>query len=55
MNEFIEFFESKGYENDLPVCKVFPKFISATKCVDAKEASYARMESIPRGINAGFG
>jgi hypothetical protein len=34
---------------------VIPKFISAMHYVDTKEVSYARMESIPRGIDAVFG
>ena len=35
--------------------KVIPKFMSAMNCVDAKEVSHARMESIPRWITAVFG
>jgi hypothetical protein len=37
------------------MCKVFSKFMSAINCVEAKEVSYARMESNPRGITAVFG
>ena len=34
----------KREKNDSPACKVFPKLMSAINCVNAKEASYARME-----------
>jgi hypothetical protein len=35
--------------------KVFSKFMSAINCVEAKEASYARMEPISGGVTPVFG
>jgi hypothetical protein len=49
------FVSAKGKKNDSPVCKVFPKFMRAIDCINAKEASYGRMEPISGGITAVFG